>query len=169
MLSGTNLNSNVRVTSSPDKVYLNQALSSNIGHRITSNTVRQLSPGQRISGDSSDKKPNNRVQVIRAEYPSTKISGYTPLMMQNSLAPQAGSSNNPLGSQHQILHPTQSTFQPKQSQHRQARELLLQPGFEAQAQTQNIKQSQYHKFTDNFKNQGEDVKIGQADLNIQNY
>lgn len=32
-----------------------------------------------------------------------------------------------------------------------------------------MKQSQYHKYTDSFKNQNEDVKIGQADFNIQNF
>jgi hypothetical protein len=114
-------------------------------------------------------KPAN-VRVVTSEAPANKVSGYTPLMMQGSIAPQNRLSTA-IGttSQPQILHPTASTFQPKASQYRQARELLLQPGFEAQAQTQNIKQSQYHKYTADFKNQQDDVKIGQADLNIQNY
>lgn len=167
-----NLNSNVRITTSPGKVIIGQALNSNIGTRITGavtrNMARKASPTKLRTSAS---KPG-------------KVSGYTPLMMQRSIAPQnrlssIGNSNG------EILRPTQSTyqpakvsnyqsarqstFQPKGSQYRQARELLLQPGFEATAQTQNIKQSQYHKYTSDFKNQGDDLKVGQADMNIQNY
>lgn len=79
------------------------------------------------------------------EAPANKVSGYTPLIMQGSnvklsSAIKAGSqpeilhpkaSTIQVQPQFEILHPTASTFQPKASQYRQARELLLQPGFEA--------------------------------------
>ena len=110
----SNLNSNIRVVT-------------NGGIRSTAGTVRT----------SSVQKPAN-VRVVTASPAKGKISGYTPLMMQGSIAPQNRLSTAIIsGSNTNILHPTnstkQSTFQPKQSQYRQARELLLQPGFEAQA------------------------------------
>lgn len=165
-MSDHNFNQNVRVTS-PGKVVLSQALNSNIGTRIVGTTTTHSSgqtsyqPIQVTSINQNNYSSNT--EILRPQ-PSntTKISGYTPLMMQGSLAP--------VSSQQDLNQGLTSTFQPKQSQYnRQARDILLQPGFEAQAQTQNIKQSQYHKYTDNFKNQNEDVKVGQADFNIQNY
>jgi hypothetical protein len=131
----SNLNSNVRV-GTPAKASVGNVLSSNIGTRIGnvitagSNLVKHSNPVT-ITGTGSGSKPAN-VKVVRHEVKANKVSGYTPLMMQGSIAPQNRLSTA-FGSSGGILHPTASTFQPKQSQYRQARELLLQPGFEAQA------------------------------------
>lgn len=167
-----NLNQNIRVTaasSSPGRTRVGQTISRN----TTTNTIQVNNLAKKSSpmklNSITQRKPSN-VKVVTYDAPANKISGYTPLMMQGSIAPQNRLSTAIVtGSQPEILHPKASTFQPKSSQYRQARDLLLQPGFEAQAQTQNIKQSQYHKYTADFKNQQDDVKIGQADLNIQNY
>lgn len=83
----------------------------------------------------------------------TKLSGYQPLIMENSLANTV--------SRHNTLRPSLMQNGPKQ-----ARDIVLKPGFEAKAEAQNLKLSQQQKYSTMFKNLPEGEKYKNADLNF---
>ena len=108
-------------------------------------------------------------QTPQAGQGTVRVSGYTPGMVQNNLAPRNTNPSQLVQSNYQsnYLRPSALTQGGSGIPTRQARELLLKPGLEARAETQNLKLSQQQKYSQMFRKQPENKKYEQADLNFK--
>ena len=112
-------------------------------------------------------RPGAPQQSTHLAAPSTRVSGYSPGILQNNLAPRNTNPSVLAQSNYQSNYLRPSVAQGGGIPSRQARELLLRPGLEAQAETQNLKLSQQQKYSQMFKKQPENKKYQQADLNFK--